>query len=116
MAELTLELAIAALVAVALLFHVLGRLLIVCRPNEVVVISGRKHRLGDGSHVGFKVLHGGRGFRIPVLEEVNRLEMRLIPVRVNVQNSYSKGGIALTVHAIANVKITSDRALIRNAI
>jgi flotillin len=100
----------------ALLFYVLSRFITICRPNEILVISGRRHRLPDGSVLGYKVLHGGRGFRIPVLEEVNRMDMRLIPVRVEVQNAYSKGGIPLTMHAIANVKVSSDQRLVRNAI
>jgi flotillin len=107
-------------VGVVLLFGLLvlifSQLLVICRPNEILVISGRRHKLPDGSVVGYKVLHGGRGFRVPLLEEVNRMDMRLIPVSVEVQNSYSKGGIPLTVHAIANVKITSDQNLIRNSI
>jgi flotillin len=109
-------LAFGAVLALLGLFSVISRFLVICRPNEVVVISGRKNRLADGSTIGFKVLHGGRGFRIPILEEVNRVDMRLIPVQVEVQNAYSKGGIPLQVHAIANVKLSSDVALIRNAI
>lgn len=109
-------LALGAVLALLFVFSVISRFLVICRPNEVVVISGRKNRLADGSTIGFKVLHGGRGFRIPLLEEVNRVDMRLIPVQVEVQNAYSKGGIPLQVHAIANVKLSSDVALIRNAI
>lgn len=109
----------AAVVAVILLWialAILDRLLCICGPNEILVISGRRHTLADGSTVGYKVLHGGRGFRIPVLEEINRMDTRLIPVMVEVKNAYSKGGIPLIVHAIANVKISSDRAFVRNAI
>jgi flotillin len=109
-------LALGAVLALLFVFSVISRFLVICRPNEVVVISGRKNRLADGSTIGFKVLHGGRGFRFPLLEEVNRVDMRLIPVQVEVQNAYSKGGIPLQVHAIANVKLSSDVALIRNAI
>jgi flotillin len=94
----------------------LSRLITICRPNEILVISGRRHRLPDGSTVGYKVLHGGRGFRIPLLEQVHRMDMRLIPVQVEVQNAYSRGGIPLTVHAIANVKVSSNSAYVRNAI
>lgn len=102
--------------ALAFLIFLLSRLLVICRPNEIVVISGRKHQLADGSTVGYKVLHGGRGFRIPLLEQVNRMDMRLIPVQVEVHNAYSRGGIPLMVHAIANVKISSNPGLARNAI
>jgi flotillin len=62
------------------------------------------------------VLHGGRGFRTPLLETVNRMDMRLFPVEVGVKSAYSRGGIPLTVHAIANVKIASDPAYVRNAV
>ena len=116
LAQLILLGAGGAVAFLAFLFLAFSKFLCICKPNEILILSGRRHRLPDGSVVGYKVLHGGRGFRIPVLEEVNRMDMRLIPVQVEVQNAYSKGGIPLTVHAIANVKLTSDLNLIRNAI
>jgi flotillin len=39
-----------------------------------------------------------------------------IPVDLKVANAYSKGGIPLKVHAIANVKVASDPRVIGNAI
>ncbi len=116
LATLILLAAAAVPVLVLIVFWIISRFLVICTPNEVLVISGRSHRLPDGSTAGYKVLHGGRGFKLPVIEEVNRMDMRLIPVQVEVQNAYSKGGIPLTVHAIANVKVASDEHLIRNAI
>src|SRR5262245_7772102 len=109
-------LAFAGVVGLLIFFWIISIFLVICKPNEVLVISGRSHRLPDGTTVGYKVLHGGRGFRIPILEEVNRMDMRLIPVQVEVENAYSKGGIPLQVHAIANVKVSGDATLIRNAI
>jgi flotillin len=116
LAALILLGALAIVVGLLIFFWIVSRFLVICTPNEVLVISGRSHRLPDGSTIGYKVLHGGRGFKVPIIEEVNRMDMRLIPVQVEVQNAYSKGGIPLTVHAIANVKVSSDEALIRNAI
>lgn len=95
---------------------VLRQFLFICRPNEILVFSGRTHKLPDGSTSGYKILHGGRGFRVPFLELVNRMDMRLFPVEVAVQNAYSKGGIPLSVHAIANVKIASSDTGVRNAV
>ncbi len=108
--------AVGVVVGLMVLITILSRILVICRPNEIIIVSGRRHKLKDGSTVGYKLLHGGRGTRIPLIEEVNRMDMRLIPVQVEVQNAYSKGGIPLSVHAIANVKIASDDAFIRNAI
>ena len=116
LANLILGGAFGAVVLLAVVILALSRFLCICRPNALLVISGRHHKLADGSTVGYKVLQGGRGFRIPLLEEVNRMDMRLIPVLVEVQNAFSKGGIPLTVHAIANVKVTSSPAHVRNAI
>ncbi|HEX9620305.1 MAG TPA: flotillin family protein [Polyangiaceae bacterium] len=115
-ALLVLAAAIGVVVSVVLLAFILSRFLVICRPNEVIVLSGRRHRLPDGSVVGYKVLQGGRGFRIPIIEEVSRMDVRLIPVMVEVQNAYSRGGIPLTVHAIANIKVSTNPSLVRNAI
>jgi flotillin len=108
--------AVLAVVVLGVALWAVNQLLCICGPNEILVISGRRHVLADGSSVGYKVLHGGRGVRIPILEEINRMDTRIIPVMVEVKNAYSKGGIPLIVHAIANVKIATDPELVRNAI
>jgi flotillin len=95
---------------------ILSRLLYICAPSEILVFSGRKHRLPDGSVIGFKVIHGGRVLRIPLLESVARMDVRLYGVEVGVQNAFSKGGIPLTVHAIANVKVATDPRHVRQAV
>jgi flotillin len=61
-------------------------------------------------------VHGGFSFRIPVLEKVDRMDLRTIPIELHVNNAYSKGGIPLALHAIANVKVSSDPRLYNNAI
>ncbi|MEM6787531.1 MAG: SPFH domain-containing protein [Myxococcota bacterium] len=98
------------------LIAVIRRFLFICGPNEILIFSGRTHRLPDGSTSNFKIVQGGRGFRIPFLEVVRRMDMRLFPVEVMVQNAYSAGGIPLTVRAIANVKLSADPVAVRNAI
>ena len=89
---------------------------VICRPNEILVFSGRGHVLADGTASGYKILRGGRGFRLPFLETVNRMDMRLFAVEVTVHNAYSKGGIPLTVQAVANMKIASSETGVRNAV
>lgn len=107
---------VAILLGVFTLMIILSRFLYICRPNEILVFSGRQHKLPDGSTVGFKVLHGGRGLRIPLLENVGRMDVRLFGVEVSVQNAFSKGGIPLSVHAIANVKVSTDPRNVRQAV
>jgi len=90
--------------------------LFVGRPNELFIFSGRRVQLTDGTSVGYRVVHGGFSFRIPVLEKVDRMDLRTIPIELHVNNAYSKGGIPLALHAIANVKVSSDPSLYNNAI
>jgi flotillin len=88
----------------------------ICQPNEVLIFSGRQRRLSDGNAVGYRTIRGGRGFRIPIIEKVDRLVLNTIPIDLTVQNAYCKGGIPLTVRAIANVKISSSEAELNNAV
>ncbi len=88
----------------------------ICQPNEVLIFSGRQRQLTDGSRVGYRVIQGGRGFRIPIIEKVDRLNLTTIPLDLTVTNAYSKGGIPLTVRAIANVKISSKESELNNAV
>lgn len=90
--------------------------LCICKPNEVVILSGRKRRSSDGHEIGYRVLAGGRAIRIPIVETIKRMDVTTMPVRVEVHNAYSKGGTPLNIQAIANVKISSDPLVVGNAI
>ena len=90
--------------------------LCICKPNEVLILSGRKRRTKDGQEVGYRVLTGGRAIRIPIVETVKRMDVTTMPVRVEVKNAYAKGGTPLNIQAIANVKISTDPAVVGNAI
>lgn len=90
--------------------------LCICKPNEVVILSGRKWKTQEGDEVGYRVLSGGRAIRIPILETIKRMNVTTIPLRLEVRNAYSKGGTPLSIQAIANVKISSDPTVVGNAI
>ncbi len=90
--------------------------LCICRPNEIVVLAGRKHRNSQGREVGYRVLTGGRALRIPVLETIQRMDATTIPIRIEVRKAYAKGGTPLNIQAIANVKISTDQSIVGNAI
>lgn len=94
----------------------LNTFLQICKPNEILILSGRKRRNKDGQEVGYRVIFGGRTLCIPILETVKTMDLRTMPVRVEVKNAYSKGGTPLNIQAIANVKISNDRAIVGNAI
>jgi flotillin len=99
-----------------LLVWFLNSFLCVCKPNEVVILSGRKRKTKSGEELGYRVLSGGRGIRIPILETIKRIDVTTMPVTVKVTNAYSKGGTPLDIQAIANVKISSNPKIVGNAI
>src|SRR5215475_442150 len=108
---------VAIAIGVLLVLMVIYRYLLrICRPNEILIFSGRKHTASDGRMVGYRVVFGGRGVRIPVVETVDRMDVSLISVPIAVQGAYSEGGIPLNVHAIANIKVSTDRRFVGNAI
>jgi flotillin len=103
--------------AVLLVLMVIYRYLLrICRPNEILIFSGRKHTTDDGRVVGYRVVFGGRGVRVPIVETVHQMDVSLISVPIAVQGAYSEGGIPLNVHAIANIKVSTDRRYVGNAI
>ena len=79
---------------VLLLIAILRSFLKIARPNEALVFSGKTYTQSDGTRVGYRVLtQGQRAVRIPVLERVDRMDMRLLPIDIVVQNAYSSGNI-----------------------
>jgi flotillin len=107
---------VAGVVVLLFLMIVYRYLLRICRPNEILIFSGRSHRTADGSTVGYRVVFGGRGMRVPVVERVSRMDVSLIAVPIAVQGAYSDGGIPLNVHAIANIKVSTNERFVGNAI
>ncbi len=102
---------LAALAAIA----IVKKLVHICQPNEVLVFSGSRRRDGDRT-VGYRLVQGGRGLRIPLFETVDRLDLTNMIVDVRVEGAYSKGGIPLNVNAVANVKIASTEPVIAAAV
>jgi len=103
-------------IVVSILFAILRAFLIVCRPTEMIVISGRKRVLADGRTIGFRVLSAGRVVRVPLFERVDRMDTTLMPIVIESRNAYSKGGIPLNVQAIGMVKLSSDPRFVGNGV
>lgn len=96
---------------------VLTRFLYICQPNEVLVFSGGQRAAeGTARKVGYRIIKGGRAVRIPMLETVDSMDLTNMPIEVAVQGAYSKGGIPVNVHGIANVKIAGEQPVLDNAI
>lgn len=88
----------------------------ICDPNKILIISGRQYKRQDGEKLGYRVIYGGRTYRIPILETVRTMDLTTMPVPIEVTNAYAKGGTPLNIQAIANVRISGDWSLVGNAI
>ena len=103
--------------AVMLMIVFIKANLIICQPNEILIISGRRHPLPDGTEIGYRVIKGGRGFKIPVIESVQRLSLTAMPIEIRITKALAKGIIPINVDGRANVKIAgSEKDGLSNAI
>ncbi len=112
--------AVVIVVSVLAIIGIITKLLQICAPNEVLVISGKHRTIGDEASgqrkVGYRLVQGGRTIRIPMMEKVDKLDLTNMIIDIKVAGAYSKGGIPLNVEGVANVKIASVEPTIGNAI
>jgi flotillin len=66
-------------------------------PNQVLVISGRRHRIvdpdGTTREVGFRIVKGGGVFVWPVYEKVDILSLELLTIDVQTPEVYTSKGV-----------------------
>jgi flotillin len=88
-------------------------------PNEVLVISGRKHSVvdPDGTRrtVGYRVVKGGGTFVFPVIEKVNFLSLELLTIDVQTPAVYTLQGVPIIVDGVAQIKVRGDDIAIATA-
>jgi flotillin len=108
----------ALLLALVILVLILTRLIYICPPNEVLIFSGTHRAVSetDDRVVGYRLVQGGRGIRVPLLETVDRMNLTNMIIDLRVAGAYSKGGIPLNVQGVANVKVSSQTSQLANAI
>lgn len=116
---------------ISMLF-VVKRLIYICEPNEVLIVAGSKTRVKNllpppaktdvavaapaSRVVGYRSVRGGRVIRVPILEEVYRLDLTNMIIELAVSDAFSKGGIPLTLKGVANIKIASEEPLLSHAV
>ncbi|HTL16307.1 MAG TPA: SPFH domain-containing protein [Patescibacteria group bacterium] len=88
-------------------------------PNQVLVISGRKHRVidpdGTAREVGFKIRKGGGVFVLPVFEKVDLLSLELLTIDVQTPEVYTSKGVPVRVDGVAQIKVKGDDVSISTA-
>ncbi|MBS1123160.1 MAG: band 7 protein [Deltaproteobacteria bacterium] len=118
MSNIILVGAVGFLGALVLIAIIISRIIYICPPNEVLIFSGGHRKIAgdDDKIVGYRVVQGGRGLRIPLIEVVDRMDLTNMIIELRVQGAYSRGGIPLNVQGVANVKVSSKTIQLANAI
>jgi len=117
--ELMTTVAIWAVSILAVLFLLLifiKRFLVIGRPNELLVFSGRRHRTPDGQVLGWRYIAGGRSVRWPIIERVDRMDLTTMAIDIVIRGAYARGNIPVDVDAIANAKIALTDPHLNHAI
>jgi flotillin len=88
-------------------------------PNEVLIVSGRRHTVPDGKGsmkvVGFRIVKGGGTFVIPVLEKAETLSLELMTIDVKTPSVYAISGVPVRVDGVAQIKVKGEEISIRTA-
>ena len=88
-------------------------------PNEVLIVSGRQHRIasadGRGAVRGFRVVKGGGTFVIPVVEKADVLSLELLTIDVQTPEVYTSKGVPVKVDGVAQIKVKGDDISIATA-
>jgi len=105
------------IVIVILVIISIKKMIYICGPNEILIFAGAKKTTTTSrkTKLGYKLINRGMGLRIPLLEDVYKMDLTNIPIEVNIDSAFSKGGIPLSINAVANVKI-SGTEYVHNAI
>lgn len=88
----------------------------ICQPSEVLIFAGSRTKRSDEGTIGYRLVKGGSSVRVPLVEQVFRMDLTNMIIDLKVANAYSKGGVPLTVEGVANIKIAGEEPLIYNAI
>jgi len=106
---------IVAIIPVVFLAIILTRYVKV-GPNQMLVVSGRKVRLPDGTFVGFRFVRGGGTFVLPILEKAEVLSLEVQTIEMPGLRTRTSDGAGIQADCIAQVKIDSNDASVLSAV
>ena len=88
-------------------------------PNDVLIVSGRKHRFDDPDGTvrtrGFRIVKGGGTFVYPIVEKVDVLSLELLTIDVQTPEVYTSKGVPVKVDGVAQIKVKGDDISIATA-
>lgn len=112
------SLAVTILVIVAVVYLLARAFYKKAGPDEALIVYGRGRRGSkspEGGRQGFRIVRGGGTIVLPAWEGFERLSLKLMTLDILLQDVYTVQGIPITVRAVAQVKVKSDRDAIARA-
>ncbi|MBN1665125.1 MAG: flotillin family protein [Deltaproteobacteria bacterium] len=106
---------IAVVIVLILLLRLYGDRYTKVGPNQVLIVSGLRHRTTEGQDVGFRLLKGGGTFVWPIFEKAELLSLELLTLDVRLKEVYTITGVSINVDGVAQVKIKGEDRSIRTA-
>jgi flotillin len=101
--------AIVMLLAVGITLALVRRLVVICGPHEVLVLSGKQG--------GPRLITGGRVMRMPIVERLDRFDVLPLRLPVEARRASALGGTRVSIELTAEVRVpTHDPVAVRNAV
>jgi len=82
----------------------------ICPPETALIIFGRKNEAGN-----FQIIKEGKGFCLPIVQQVFDLSLKPLPITIQLSNVYVKGA-SISILATATIRISNDDAVMRAAV
>lgn len=85
-----------------------------CPSDKLLVVYGKTGKT-DGKTSAAKVTHGGGVFVWPVIQDYDFLDLKPIPINIDLRNALSKQNIRIDVPATFTIAISSEDGIRENA-
>lgn len=106
---------VAVVIVLILLLRLYGNRYTKVGPNQVLVVSGLRHKTADAQEVGFRLVKGGGTFVWPIFEMADYISLELLTLDVRLKEVYTLTGVSINVDGVAQVKIKGEDRAIRTA-
>lgn len=104
------------LIALGVGLGLVANFMLICPPNELLVVAGRTSYRRDGTRIGYRIVAGGRALRIPFVESVSRMQRNAMPLELELRRQLCKGEHRVDLELVGVVRICSDIGLVHSAI
>jgi len=86
-----------------------------CPSDQLLVVYGKTGKNKEGEISTAKVTHGGGAFIWPIIQDYTFMDLKPIPIEINLTKALSKQNIRIDVPSSVTVAISTEKAVMQNA-